>query len=157
MVRRPREMAEGLTGMDEVDQRLIAELRRDGRAALSDLAERLGLARGTVRARMERLAERGEIAGFTVLTRGDVTAAPVRALMMVGIEGRGAERIMARLSGFPAVLAIHTTNGKWDLIVELGTQTLAELDEVIFRIRGLDGVTTSETNLLLGTRKAGKR
>jgi len=41
--------------------------------------------------------------------------------------------------------------------VELGTQTLADLDEVLFRIRGLEGITTSETNLLLGTRKAGKR
>lgn len=143
--------------LDETDQRLIAELRRNGRAALSDLAARLDISRATVRARLERLEAKGEIAGFTVLTRSDVTAAPVRALMMVGIEGRGAERIMARLAGFPAVLAIHTTNGKWDLIVELGTQTLAELDEVIFRIRGLEGVTTSETNLLLGTRKAGKR
>jgi len=157
MVRRPREMAGGLTGMDEVDQRLIAELRRDGRAALSDLAERLGLARGTVRARMERLAERGEIAGFTVLTRGDVTAAPVRGLMMIGIEGRGGERVMARLQGIPAVMAVHSTNGKWDLIAELATQTLLELDEVIHRIRAIDGVITSETNLLLSTRRAGRR
>lgn len=143
--------------MDEVDQRLIAELRRDGRAALSDLAERLGLARGTVRARMERLAERGEIAGFTVLTRGDVTAAPVRGLMMIGIEGRGGERVMARLQGIPAVMAVHSTNGKWDLIAELATQTLLELDEVIHRIRAIDGVITSETNLLLSTRRAGRR
>ena len=66
--------------MDDTDQRLIAELRRDGRASLSELAERLDLSRATVRARMERLTERGEIAGFTVLTRGDVTAAPVRGL-----------------------------------------------------------------------------
>lgn len=143
--------------LDETDHRLIAELRRDGRASLSDLATRLDISRATVRTRMERLMSRGEIAGFTVLTRSDVSAAPVRALMMVGIEGRGAERIMARLSGLPAVLAIHTTNGKWDLIVELGTQTLADLDEVLFRIRALDGITTSETNLLLGTRKAGRR
>jgi DNA-binding Lrp family transcriptional regulator len=77
--------------------------------------------------------------------------------MLIGIEGRGAERIMARLAGLPAVLAVHSTNGKWDLIAEIGTQTLAELDEVIFRIRGIEGVMTSETNLLLGTRKAGRR
>ncbi|NJM82668.1 MAG: Lrp/AsnC family transcriptional regulator [Tabrizicola sp.] len=143
--------------MDDTDQRLIAELRRDGRAALSDLAERLGLSRATVRVRMERLAERGEIAGFTVLTRADVLAAPVRALMLIGIEGRGAERIMARLGGLPAVQAVHSTNGKWDLIAELGTQTLQELDETIFRIRNIEGVNTSETNLLLSTRKAGRR
>jgi len=152
-----RKTARQLTMMDDTDHRLIAELRRDGRAALSDLALRLGLSRATVRARMERLAARGEIAGFTVLTRGDVTASPVRGLMLIGIEGRGAERITARLTGLPAVQAVHTTNGKWDLIAEIGTATLPELDEVIARIRSLEGVTTSETNLLLTTRKAGRR
>jgi DNA-binding Lrp family transcriptional regulator len=143
------ETAEHVTGMDDVDQRLIAELRRDGRAALSDLAARLDLSRATVRVRMERLAARGEIAGFTVLTRSDVSAAAVRALMLIGIEGRGAERIMARLAGLPAVQAVHSTNGKWDL--------MAELDATIFRIREIEGVMTSETNLLLSTRRAGRR
>lgn len=143
--------------MDDADQRLIAELRRDGRASLSDLAERLGLSRATVRVRMERLTERGEIAGFTVMTRADITAAPVRGLMMIGIEGKGGERTMARLAGLPAVQAVHSTNGRWDLIVELGTQTLLELDETIYRIRNIDGVMRSETNLLLSTRMAGRR
>ena len=143
--------------LDEMDQRLIAELRRDGRAALSDLAESLGLSRATVRARMERLTTRGEIAGFTVLTRGDVSVLPVRGMMMIGIEGRGAEKITARLTGLPAVQAVHSTIGKWDLIVDLGAQTLQELDEVIVKIRNMEGVMTSETNLLLSTRKAGRR
>lgn len=143
--------------MDEVDQRLIAELRRDGRAALSELADRLNLSRATVRARMERLAAKGEIAGFTVLTRSDVTAAPVRGLILIGIEGRGGEKVMARLTGIPAVTAVHSTNGRWDLIAELATQTLLELDEVIHRIRSIEGVMTSETNLLLSTRKAVRR
>jgi DNA-binding Lrp family transcriptional regulator len=143
--------------MDSVDQLLLAELRRDGRAALSDLAARLGVSRATVRARMERLAARGDIAGFTVVTRADVSVAAVRALMLIGIEGRGAERIMARLTGLPAVVSVHSTNGKWDLIAELGAQTLEELDQVIFRIREIDGVRQSETNLLLSTRKAGRR
>ena len=143
--------------LDEVDQRLIAELRRDGRAALSDLADRLGLSRATVRTRMERLTQRGDIAGFTVLTRADVSDAPVRGLMMIGIEGRGGEKVMARLTGLPAVMAVHSTIGKWDLIAELSAQTLIELDEVILRIRNIDGVTTSETNLLLSTRRAWRR
>jgi DNA-binding Lrp family transcriptional regulator len=150
-------MAKGMSKMDDADHRIIAELRRDGRAAISDIADRLGLARATVRSRIERLVAKGEIAGFTVLTRADVMAQPVRGLMMIGIEGKGAERIMARLAGLPVVLAVHSTNGKWDLIVELGAQTLAELDEAIFRIRNIDGVMTSETNLLLSTRKAGRK
>ena len=143
--------------MDDAHQRLILELRRDGRASLSDLAERLGLGRATIRARMERPAAKGEIAGFTVVTRGGVSALPVWALMLIGIEGRGGEKIMARLGGLPQVQAVHSTNGRWDLIVELGTQTLVELDETIHRIRAMEGVTVSETNLLLSTRKAGRR
>ena len=149
--------AEDLIEMDELDQRLLAELRRDGRAALSDLAERLGISRATVRSRMERLTARGEIAGYTALTRADATAAPVRGLMMIGIEGRGTEKISARLTGIAAVQAVHSTNGKWDLVAELGTQTLHELDEVLATIRKLEGVVTLETNLLLTTRRAGRR
>lgn len=146
-----------MSELDDVDQRLIAELRRDGRASLSDLADRLGLARATVRARMERLQTRGEIVGFTVLTRSNVSALPVRGLMMVAIEGRGQERITARLVGLPEVLAVHSTNGRWDLICEIGARTLEELDALILKVRGYDGVLASETNLLLSTRRAGRR
>jgi DNA-binding Lrp family transcriptional regulator len=142
---------------DDTDQRLIAELRRDGRASYSDLADRIGISRATVRARMDRMLASGEIAGFTVVTRGDATASPVRGLMMIAIEGRGAERIMARLAGFPEVQAVHSTNGRWDLIAEIGTRTLEDFDAVLFRVRGLDGVTASETSLLLATRRAGRR
>lgn len=152
-----RETAAGMSDLDDIDTRLIAELRRDGRAALSALAERLGVARATIRARMERLESRGEIAGFTVVTRGDVTASPVRGLMLVAIEGRGTDRIVARLTGMPEVQAVHSTNGRWDLIAEIGTRTLEELDAVLARIRVLEGVTASETSLLLTTRRAGRR
>ena len=48
--------------------------------------------------------------------------------------------------------AVHSTNGRWDLIVEIGTNSLEALDGVLSHIRRLDGVSTSETNLLLATR-----
>ena len=143
--------------MDELDQRLIAALRRDGRASLSDLAHDLGVTRTTVRARMQRLLSSGEIAGFTALTRADVTSAPVRGLMMLQVEGRGTDRVMSRLSGMPEVQAFHTTNGTWDLIVEIATDTLEHFDAVLFAIRRIEGVSRSETNLLLSTRRPVRR
>lgn len=146
-----------MSDLDETDQALIAALRRDGRASFSDLAAQLGLARATVTARMERLSARGEIQGFTVITRGDLTASPVRGLMMIAIEGRGTGRIIARLSGLPEVTAVHSTNGRWDLIAEIGTRTLEELDAVLMKVRGYEGVLASETSLLLSTRRAGRR
>ncbi|MGC9368880.1 MAG: Lrp/AsnC family transcriptional regulator [Paracoccaceae bacterium] len=143
--------------MDDTDRRLLAALRRDSRAALSDLAAELGISRATVRTRIERLRARGDILGFTVLTPADVAQSPVRGMMLLGIEGQGTERIVHQLTGLRAVQAVHSTNGKWDLIVELGTDTLEELDRVLVEIRKLDGVTTSETNLLLSTRKGVRR
>lgn len=157
MVMRMVTVVEKAGRMDEIDQNLIAALRRDGRASLSELAGTLGLSRATVRARMDRLIAKGEIQGFAVVTRSDVTAMPVRGLMMIGIEGRGAERITARLAGLPEVLAVHSTNGRWDLIAEIGARTLEEFDAVLARIRNLDGVTSSETSLMLTTRRAGRR
>ncbi|MEM7269143.1 MAG: Lrp/AsnC family transcriptional regulator [Pseudomonadota bacterium] len=139
--------------MDELDKRLLTALKRDGRASYSELAGVLNVTRATIRARMARLREAGEIVGFTVLTRSDVATSPVRGLMMLGIEGRGTDRIVSRLSGVPAVRAVHSTNGVWDLVLEIGTETLEDFDRVLFDIRKLDGVTKSETNLLLSTRK----
>lgn len=137
--------------MDNSDIRILAELRRNSRLSLSDLADSVGLSRVTVRSRMTKLQKDGVIVGFTVILAEDIEAQPIRSLMMLGIEGRGTNRISRMLRGIRAVNAIHATNGKWDLIVELGTQTLRELDAVLSQIRELDGVMVSETNLLLAT------
>jgi len=139
--------------MDEMDGHLIAALKRNGRASLSELATQLGVTRSTVRVRLDKLVQGGEIVGFTVLTRSDVRPDAVRGLMMLEIAGRGAEKTMKQLQRMPQVQAVHSTNGAWDLIVEIGTDTLEHFDQVLFAIRRLDGVTRSETNLLLSTRR----
>ncbi|MBE0413854.1 Lrp/AsnC family transcriptional regulator [Yoonia sp.] len=139
--------------MDKLDNRLIGALRRNGRASLSDLAVELGVTRSTLRARMDRLVTGGEIVRFTVQTRSDVRAHAVRGLMMLEIAGRGADKVLRALLTMPQVQAVHSTNGTWDLIVEIGTETLEEFDQVLTAIRRLEGVSRSETNLLLSTRR----
>lgn len=127
-------------------------LKKNARASLSDLALDLQITRATVRTRMNALMASGEIAGFTILTKSDVTPHPVRGHMMLQIEGTGAQSIRQRLLLMPQVSAVHTTNGKWDMIVELATQTLEQLDQCLFKIRKIKGVAGSETNLLLSTK-----
>lgn len=140
--------------MDKTDNELIAALRHDARASLSDLSARLGLSRATVRSRIEKLRTRGDILGFTVVLREDTLRDPVRGLMMISIEGGGTERIIRTLQGMVELRAVHSTNGRWDVIVEIGTDTLETFDAVLFRIRRLEGVVASETSLLLSTRKS---
>ncbi|PIE12516.1 MAG: AsnC family transcriptional regulator [Rhodobacterales bacterium] len=142
--------------MDDIDQRLVSALRHDARASLSDLALTLGVSRTTVRARIERLTRSGDIIGFSVVLREDALSDPVRGLMMIGIEGRGTDRIKRQLTGLSAVRAVHSTNGRWDIIAEIGTDTLESLDDVLARIRRFDGVANSETSLLLSTLKTSR-
>jgi DNA-binding Lrp family transcriptional regulator len=139
------------TAMAEIDQQLLTLLRHDGRRSISDLAAELGVSRATVRARMERMERDGDIVGYTVILRADAISMPVRGIMLVEVEGRAADRVVDVLGGFPEVAAIHTTNGRWDLVAELATTSLADLDAVLRRVRMIPGITASETNLLLAT------
>ena len=137
--------------MDDLNQRLITLLRHNGRRSVSDLALELGVSRATVRSRMERLENSGDIVGYTVILRADAVSSPVRGITLIEVEGRAADRVVDVLGGFPEVIAIHTTNGKWDLVVELGAVSLSDLDAILRRIRLIPGVIASETNLLLAT------
>ncbi len=140
--------------MDKFDSRLISVLRRNGRASVSDIAVELGVTRTTVRNRMDRLRREGEIVGFSVVLRSDVEDLPVRGIMLIQINGKGTERVIRQLSDTPAIQAIHTTNGRWDIIAELGAESLPELDVVLRKIRLFEGVESSETNLCLATTRS---
>lgn len=142
--------------ISELDNRLIILLRHDARRSLSDLAVDLGVSRATVRNRIERLERARIILGYTVILQSDVVEVPVRGITMIEIEGHVTERVIRALGGFPEVSAIHTTNGRWDLIVELATSSLGEFDSVLRRIRLVPGITASETSLLLSTPRSAR-
>jgi DNA-binding Lrp family transcriptional regulator len=142
--------------MDNLDERLIILLRHNARRSISDLALELGVSRATARARMERLEQSGEIVGYTVILRAEAVDLPVRGLMMIEVGGQAADRVIRALGGFAEVSTIHTTNGRWDLVVELSTSTLTEFDAVLRRIRLVPGITSSETSLLLATPRSSK-
>ncbi len=142
--------------MDTIDHQLITRLRHDGRRSISDLADDLGLTRATVRSRLDRLVKSGEIIGFTVILRSDAVDLPVRGIMLIEIGGQITDTVIAALSGFPEISSVHTTNGKWDLVVEMGTSDLIEFDKLLRQIRLIPGIIGSETNLLLATPRSVK-
>ena len=142
--------------MDETDERLIAFLRHDGRAPVAKLAAALGLGRAAVAARIEKLRAAGEIQGFTVVLRDDAAPFAVRGISMIELDGRAMPEVIAALDRMPEVRAIHTTAGRWGLICELGTDTLAAFDALLWRIGRLRGVAHSETNLYLTTKRSAR-
>ncbi|WP_300572883.1 Lrp/AsnC family transcriptional regulator [Phenylobacterium sp.] len=137
--------------MDETDRQLLALLRADARASVASLAERLKVSRGTVQNRIDRMRQRGVIQGFTVRTRPDVEAQRVRAVMTISVEGEGSPRVVRALQGFAEVVAVHTTNGRWDLVAELDTDSLAAFSAALDEIRRIPGIAATETSILLAT------
>ena len=139
--------------IDDLDHRLIALLRADSRATAQALAAQLRVSRGTVQNRIARLLSQGVIQGFTVRTRPELEANRVRAIMTIAIEGERSGAVVKALRGFPQVSAIHTTNGRWDLIAELDVETLAEFSRTLDAIRQIEGIASTETSILLATQK----
>ncbi len=137
--------------MDELDSGIVTMLRHDSRRSVSDIATGLRVSRATVQARIKRLEARGDIVGYTVVLRADAVQAPVRGITLVEVGGRQADKVIAAFRGFAEIGAVHTTNGKWDLIIEMSADSLTELDAVLRRVRLVEGVTGSETHLLLAT------
>jgi len=136
---------------DELDRRIIAHLREDGRASLSKLADALGVARGTVQSRLDRLLDTGTLLGFTVRVREDYDDRSVDAVMMIEVVGKSTTQVIRKLRGLPEVRRLHTTNGNWDLIANIRAASLSDFDRVLREVRMIDGISNSETSLLLSS------
>lgn len=140
--------------MDDIDRQIIARLRSDGRASVAALAKALKVSRGTVQNRMRKLEENGTIAGYTVRLRPQMEEEKnIRAWMTVAVEGTKVDAVVKALRGDPAVVELHTTNGRWDILAELRADSLEAFDRVLGRIRLIEGISQSETSLLLSTFK----
>jgi DNA-binding Lrp family transcriptional regulator len=114
-----------------------------------------GASRATVAARIDRLVASGTIVGFTIRTSHETRSAGVRAIVRIEVLGKLADRVADQLRGLPQVRALHSTNGKWDFVAELEDRDLASFDETLRRIRLVNGINSTETNILLKTSKTG--
>lgn len=137
--------------IDETDHRLLTALRENARAPLATLARKLGLARTTLQARLDRLETNGTIAGYTVKLGAPMRAA-IRATALVSIEPRTGAGVLARLKSLPEVEQVHTTSGRWDLIVLISAPNTQTLDETLDKIAEAKGVKSSESLIHLSTK-----
>ncbi|MBB4065047.1 Lrp/AsnC family transcriptional regulator [Gellertiella hungarica] len=136
--------------MDDLDRRLIEELKINARATVPTLAKLLGVARGTVQTRLDRLIASGTIRGFTVRLKDRMAQERIRGVVMIELSGRNIKALTASLRRLPGIAALHTTNGLWDLIGEIEVASLGEFNHVVTELRAMEGVAKSESHLFLG-------
>lgn len=140
--------------MDDLDRQLIALLRDGARSTVASLAKKLKVARGTIQNRIAKLEQEGTIVGYTVRLKPDAEPHQIRAVMTIAVEGNRTQTVLRALRGEPGVVALHSTNGRWDFVAELAVANLQEFDRLIARISLYEGVSKSETNLLLTSYKS---
>ena len=136
---------------DSIDQRLIAALTRDGRASVTTLAGLLGVARATVQTRIEKLVTSRVIRSFTIDVDSSVATNVIRAVMLIKVLGTVSRSVARSLNAMPEIISLHTTNGSWDLVAQVEVSSLPEFDQVLTAVREVEGVSSSETCLLLDT------
>jgi len=138
--------------LDDLDRALIAHLRADARTPLATLARRLKVARTTVQARLERLEAQGVIAGYTIRLGGGGAGAQIRASILFTVEPRAQAAILARIKTLPEVERVHTTSGRFDLLIDIAAPGTAALDAVLDVLGAIPGVRASETLIHLSTK-----
>jgi DNA-binding Lrp family transcriptional regulator len=139
---------DSVPSLPETDRAIISALRGDARMSITQLAQTVGISRTTARTRLEALVAEGRIRRFTVETDVDVEGG-IRAITLVELQGSLSRNVIRTLTRIPEVSTIHATNGAWDLVVEIRTDTLANFDLVLRRIREVPGVLNSQSCLLL--------
>lgn len=139
--------------LDDTDRQLVALLRDDARMPVVALAKKLRVARATVQNRIARLEREGVIVGYTVRLRPDAEKHRIRAMMSIEVAGHHGDAVRRALRGHPNVTALHSTNGRWDLMAEVRADTLEAFDKVLGAIRSIEGISNTETSILLSTYK----
>lgn len=139
--------------MDDMDRKLIGLLRDNARTTTASLAKTLKVARGTVQNRLAKLERDGVIAGYTIRLKPSVDDPRIVALMTISVEGNRIEPVLRTLRGDPSIATLYTTNGRWDLVAEIRADSLQSFDQVLGRIRRIEGIAGTETSLLLSTHK----
>jgi DNA-binding Lrp family transcriptional regulator len=117
--------------IDELDGRLLLVLRENPRIGVVEIARRLGVARGTVQARMDKLAARGVITGFGPDVEPARMGYPVLAFVSLEIVQGRLEEAVAGLMKVPEVLEAHGVTGDRDLLCRVVARDNGHLQEVI--------------------------
>ncbi|GAB2452016.1 Lrp/AsnC family transcriptional regulator [Nocardioides hungaricus] len=141
--------------MDDLDGRLIELFAADPRLGVLEASRRLGVARGTVQARLDRLTATGVITGWGPDLSPAALGFPVTAFLTLEIRQEasqgGHDAVGGHLAAIPEVLEVHTITGAGDLWARVVARSNADLQRVIDRVLEHPAIVRSATVIALAT------
>lgn len=135
--------------LDGTDARILLELAGNPRATVSWLAERTGLARNTVQARLTALERRRALTSFERRIDPKALGYPLTTYATVTVEQRLLDEVGAALEGIPEVLQVLGLSGEVDLLVHVVARDADDLYRIAGRILAIPGVERTNTALVM--------
>ena len=136
--------------IDRLDAALIELLAAEPRVGVLEASRRLGVARGTVQARLDRMRDRGVITGYGPEVDPAALGYEVTAFITLEIrQAGGHDPVAERLAAIPEVLEVHTITGAGDMLCRVVARTNADLQRVLDAIVSAEGVVRSATLISL--------
>lgn len=136
-------------GIDELDARLITALAVTPRAGVMELARQLGVARGTIQARLDKLQARGVVTGFDPDLHLEALGYEVLAFVTLEIAQGRLDDVVEHLVNIPEVIEAHTTTGPGDLHCRVVARTNEHLQEVLNKVLEVSGIERTSTHIAL--------
>ncbi|GAA2370231.1 Lrp/AsnC family transcriptional regulator [Nonomuraea africana] len=138
--------------IDELDAKLLSLLANEPRLGVLEYSRRLGVARGTVQARLDRMIARGVITGFGPDVSPTALGYDVTAFVTMEIrQVSGHDPVADRLAHIPEVLEVHTITGGSDLLCRVVARSNSDLQRVIDQIVDVQGVLRTSSVIVLDT------
>jgi DNA-binding Lrp family transcriptional regulator len=142
--------------LDDLDGRLLSLFTQEPRIGVLECSRRLGVARGTVQARLDRLARGGVITGWgpeldAAAMGWTVTAFATLEIRQASPDRPGHDAVAAHLARIPEVLEVHTITGAGDMFVRIVARSNADLQRVIDRVVESEAVVRTSTVIALAT------
>jgi DNA-binding Lrp family transcriptional regulator len=116
-----------------------------------ELAQRLGVSRNTIHARLARLADSGVVTGYGVRVRLTQAGIPVEAIVDIEIAQGALQSVIDELAKMPNVLEVHVTTGRADVMARVAARTHEELQHVMQEMYAIRGVNRTTTHIALST------
>jgi DNA-binding Lrp family transcriptional regulator len=138
-------------GIDATDARLLLALAESPRASVLALAERLGLSRNTVQARLAGLEARGAVTSFERRINPAALGYPLTAFVTVQVVQRRLAEVAAALDGVPEVIEVLGLSGQADLLVQVAARDADDLYRIAGQLLATEGVERTTTSLVMRT------
>jgi Lrp/AsnC family transcriptional regulator for asnA, asnC and gidA len=142
-----------MTDLDEVDRRILRALQKDARGSFRKVGKEVGVSEATVFVRVKKLQEKGVLRSFKAVVDPKAVGKTLTAIMLIRAQPRSLVPVLDALKKLDDIYEIYDVTGQYYSIIKIRTGSTEQLSKIIDEIGMIEGVSGTETVIVLRTVK----